>query len=210
MVPSAVPGTRGRIARRLAGAAAAVTTLATVTGCFGGGDHHSSPAPSGGSASSAVTAPLHVRSGVTRIVGELSPAARQRLGARAGGLVAAYFRAAFLHPATHAAGRALFPGFTAAAAALAERDRRVVTGAAYAGADQVTPRNGTAYVTVLAPKGHLVGATVRVSLALDVPVKGKRDRVRVRGRLLLTPTKRGWRIFGYDLSQSGLRARSTR
>ncbi|MDX6325258.1 MAG: hypothetical protein QOK15_1612 [Nocardioidaceae bacterium] len=202
--------TGGRCARRLAALATLLATAATVSACTGHDDTKPAAAPSGGSTTAAPLAPLKVRSGVTRIVGELSPKARKHLATRAGALVEAYFRAAFLAPhAGRAAGRATFPGFTPEARSLAAQDRGVLTGASYAGAERISPKGGTAYVNVLAPRGHVEGATVQVRLALSVTSNGRARPVAVAGRLLLTPTSKGLRIFGYDLSRSGRHARST-
>jgi hypothetical protein len=196
-------------ARRLAVPATLIVAAVTLSGCFGHGDTRSQGPPQSGSASPVAVAPLKVRSGVTRVVGQLAPDARTRLAGRAGSLVKAYFQAAFLDPrAGQAAGPLAFPGFTPGARALAERDHDVLTGAPYAGADRVSPRGGTAYFNVLAPNGHPVGATVRVGLTLSVTDGGRTRPVAVSGRLMLTPTAHGWRIFGYDLSQSGRHARS--
>src|SRR4051794_25542509 len=201
--------------RRFAVLATALLITGTLSGCFGHDDDQRSGA--GGSTTATPTrsgrgtAALEVHSVVTRVAGELPPVARKRLAARAGALVKSYLRSAFLEPRTgRASARAVFPGFTREARALADHDRAVLTGAGYAGADEVEPRSGTAYVNVVAPNGHAVGATVHVDLALRV-TEGDRSRpVQVGGRLMLTPTPDGWRIFGYDLNQSGEHARSSR
>jgi hypothetical protein len=52
--------------------------------------------------------------------------------------------------------------------------------------------------SVVAPRGRAVGATARIHLEVQ---RGGRP-LRIDGRLLLTPTKRGWQIFGYDLTRS--------
>jgi hypothetical protein len=62
----------------------------------------------------------------------------------------------------------------------------------------------TAYLSVLAPRGIPAGVTAAVDLVLLVD-RGDRvaQRVRLRGRLLLTPAGAGrWRIFGYDLTRT--------
>jgi hypothetical protein len=203
--------TGARATGRLAMIAVLFAAAGTLSGCFGHEAAGQGSGPPAAGASPVVTAPLHVRSGVTRVVGELAPDARKHLADRAGALVAAYFRAAFLEPASRRLhGSQLFPGFTPGATALATQDRAVLTGAAYAGADRITPKGATAYVNVLAPKGHVVGATVRVTLALSVTTHARTRPVDVAGRLLLTPTSGGWRVFGYAVSQSGRSARSTR
>src|SRR4051812_25429718 len=102
--------------RRVAVLAAALLTSGALSGCFGHSDEHQDDAGPGATGSPVVTRPLQVRSGVTRVVGELPPDARQHLAAKAGALVEAYFRAAFLDPrGGRAAPAAVFPGFTAEA-----------------------------------------------------------------------------------------------
>ncbi len=53
---------------------------------------------------------------------------------------------------------------------------------------------------MLAVKGHAAGATARVVLRFRTDGEVQR-KVEVRGRLFLTPTPDGWRIFGYDVTK---------
>ena len=189
----------------------ALLTTCGLSGCFGHSDEHHAAGSGGSTASPAVTHPLQVRSAVTRVAGELKPDARQHLADKAGALVQTYLRAAFLDPrAGKASPAAVFPGFTTESRTLASHDRSILTGASYAGADRIEPVSGTAHLNVVAPHGRAVGATAWVRLTLRVTDDGRTRPVQVAGRLLLTPTPQGWRIFGYDLSQSGAHARSTR
>ena len=55
-------------------------------------------------------------------------------------------------------------------------------------------------VDILAVKGHAVGATARVLLKFSTEGEVQQDVV-VRGRLFLTWTPDGWRIFGYDVTK---------
>jgi hypothetical protein len=57
---------------------------------------------------------------------------------------------------------------------------------------------------VVAAHGRAVGATAKVSLDLRVTEAGRTRPVRVQGRLLLTPTDHGWRIFGYHVASAGV------
>lgn len=197
------------LARRLAAPVTVLVTAGVLSGCFGKAQAPPSSSPSP-STTSTPAAPLKVRSVVTRVVGDLRPAAQKHLAAQAGAVVGTYLEAAFVRAGGPPAGARAFPGFTPEARALAQRHRDVLTGTSYAGASGVTPRHGTAYVNVVSPHGRAVGATVQVDLALSVTADGRTRPVAVSGRLLLTPTARGWRIFGFDLSQSGSRARSHR
>jgi hypothetical protein len=60
-----------------------------------------------------------------------------------------------------------------------------------------------AYLAVLAPQGRILGATARFRVPLlSEPSDGRRRRpvAELAGRLLLTPTEVGWRVFGYDVT----------
>ena len=59
-------------------------------------------------------------------------------------------------------------------------------------------------VDLLATGGRARAATARVVLRFETRSLDQTDpgrRVTVRGRLFLLPTARGWRIFGYDVTQ---------
>lgn len=57
-------------------------------------------------------------------------------------------------------------------------------------------------VSVFAPRGRPSGATCRITMRLAGRDRaGKRVVVRVAGSLDLTPTERGWKVFGYDLTR---------
>jgi hypothetical protein len=56
---------------------------------------------------------------------------------------------------------------------------------------------------VLAVRKHAVGVTARVYLRFRTTGHLKRD-VRVQGRLYLTPTPAGWRVFGYDMTKGSV------
>lgn len=53
-------------------------------------------------------------------------------------------------------------------------------------------------VDVLAAKGKAAGATARIRIVVDLTGATARREV-VTGRLLLTPTANGWRVFGFDV-----------
>jgi hypothetical protein len=199
-----------RSARRVAVLAVLLLVTGVLAGCVGHGGSTDRRAPEAGSSVAPATAPLRVRAAVTRVAGRLHASARKRVAARARSLVTTYLHSAFLGAEGPPRGTGAFPGFTPAARTMAQRDREVLTGAAYAGADRVVPRSARVKVNVVAPGGRAVGATAWVRLALAVTSGGHARSVDVAGRLLLTPTAHGWRIFGYDLSQSGRRARSSR
>jgi hypothetical protein len=152
--------------------------------------------------STEATPALRVPTRVTRVAGELAPRRRRTVAVRTARVVSAFAEAAFLGDYPRRDFDNAFPGFTSGARALAAKDRAVLTGRRFARADDVAVTRSAAYVAVAAPTGRPVGATVRLSLDLDVVSDEVTTPVQVRGRLLLTPSGQGWRIFGYDLSRS--------
>jgi hypothetical protein len=142
---------------------------------------------------------------VTDVAGTLKPAARSKVAHQVGKSLHEYADDAFLGDYPRADFGTAFASFTPGAARSAQHDRDLLTGAAFQQAESVTATRLTAKVSVLAPRGRVAGATARVRFALDVDG----TPVTVTGRLLLTPEKRGWRIFGYDLSSDAADAPAT-
>lgn len=188
--------------RTLVTLSTALVLGASMAGCSSdepAGDDVRAPVRSG--SVDVLGATLHVRTTVSRVLGELSPAHRGRLEREAGQLLAGYLAAAYLHQRPAEGYRGAFPGFTHGARELALRDVDTVADGGFADAKTVRPRGAVAFLSVVAPEGRPVGATARVFLNLDVTTaQGRRRAVAVRGRLLLSPGPEQWRIFGYDLS----------
>jgi hypothetical protein len=187
-------------ASRLATLSASLVLGLSLAGCSSDGPPDKVSSQIRADASDAPGTALQMRTSIARVHGRLSPARRQQLERDAGRLLADYLAAAYLHerPATGYDGS--FPGFTRGARALALKDVETASDAAFSGADEVRSRGAVAFLSVVAPEGRPVGATARVFLDLAV-AEGSRDRLlELRGRLLLSPTGDGWRIFGYDLS----------
>jgi len=96
-----------------------------------------------------------------------------------------------------------FPGFTAGARAEARRDLELMSneriGTKISG---VTPKTSRIALDVLAVRKHASAVTARFRLAFKTEGDLER-RVGVRGRLLLTRTQTGWRIFAYHVAKSG-------
>src|SRR3954453_3685950 len=136
--------------------------------------------------------PLHVTTKVTRVAGQLAAPRRHSLQKHVAALVKGYVQAAFVDDHS---GPAAFPGCTPAARQLAAHDARVLT----AGPTSTEVKRAAAYISVFAAHRRAHGATVRLVLALAAG-DGGRPRPMV-GRLLLTPTSSGWRVFGYDIAR---------
>jgi hypothetical protein len=66
--------------------------------------------------------------------------------------------------------------------------------------DEVEATRRRLTVDVLSPRNEPSGATARVVLRMDLSGEVERT-ARIRGRLFLTPTPRGWRVFGYDVQR---------
>jgi hypothetical protein len=145
--------------------------------------------------------PVTVKGRVTRVSGELTPAARDRLGTVLTQPVAAYVQRAFVADRAGKSRDWAFASFTRAARRLAVRDAATLAGPV-ADADEFAVESARAYFSVLAPHGRAVGATARVHLE----VLADDQPVRLDGRLLLTRTKAGWKIFGYDVARSDRQA----
>lgn len=168
-----------------------------LTGCTDGAQGNEDSGPEVGVA---VGTTLEVRTSVSRVAGALSRGQRSRIEEQVGQLLERHLSAAYLHERPGGGYRGSFPGFTRGARELAMRDLDTASDKALRGADEVRPRAAVAFVSVVAPEGRPAGATARVFLDLHV-LDGDRKRLReVRGRLLLTPARGGWRIFGYDLT----------
>jgi hypothetical protein len=98
-----------------------------------------------------------------------------------------------------------FPGFTEGAAKLAARQRSLMSNEAVGDrVDDVTATRRVVRVDLLAPKGKAAGATAHMNLVIKLTGDVERTD-QIRGRLLLTPSKNGWRIFGFDIARGEMR-----
>ena len=171
--------------------------------CSSGSDD-SAPTPRP-SATVASRPPLktHLRYGA--VTGRLPHAARQRVARHLGRVVEGWTAAAYLDgPYPRRSFARAFPGFTPGARADAQHDRRLMSNQDLGGRiSGVVPRRQGIVLDVLAVRKHAVGATARVYLRFRTTGHVKRD-VRVKGRLFLTPTKNGWKVFGYDMTKGAV------
>ena len=96
-----------------------------------------------------------------------------------------------------------YVGFTDRARKQAVGDAELTSAAGFSQqVDAVEVKRRVVRVDVVAHDREPAGATARVRLVLETTGEVERT-VRVRGRLFLTPTGDGWKIFGYDLTQGG-------
>lgn len=175
-------------------------TLAVLTGCSGdsdgrrGSDSAGQAGQNGGQAGRTIVVP-------GKRVGLLSPKRHEEVAARVSRVVDGWWDAAFVdadYPRTRYQNS--FPGFTRLAAAQAWRQRDLTTSARLGKRiDALIPLRRRVAVDVLARRQVPRAATARVRL--DYRTTGEvRKRMRVHGRLLLT-FDRGWKVFGFDLTQ---------
>lgn len=189
--------------RRAARSASLVLALALVAGgCRDGDDPGTAPAPGSESSAPAVEEPVRTTTTVGTVTGRLAKEDRRRVVAVAGDVVDRWFDAAYVGSPRPRVGNA-FAAFTSGARARARRDRTVLTNQELVGrVDSAAATRRRVRVDVLAVRGRAVGLTAR--FALDLATTGKAEReVALRGRLLLTPTGDGWKVFGYDVSRGG-------
>lgn len=194
--------------RRTGTAAALVAVLLTSGACTGDESAKKSPEePTTEQAAPEVQ--LTTRVGV--VSGKLQPPRRKALASRVGKIVDAWFDAAYLdgdYPRTSFADA--FPGFTRGAAALARRDRDLLTNAAIGSRiDGVVAVRKSVRVDLLSPGRHPAGATAR--FRLEFLTSGDLERrVVVNGRLMLAPTRGGvWKVFAYDVARSARAAQGS-
>ena len=143
---------------------------------------------------------------VTRVAGRMRPKDQEVLADKVGAVVSAYFDDAFLggdYPRSDFDGA--FSTFSAGAAQQAQRDRDLLSNSELGpSTEAVVARRQTAYLSVLAPHKVAAGVTARVDLRFVADRGDEPDKeVTVKGRLMLTrKDDGGWKIFGYDLTQS--------
>lgn len=137
-----------------------------------------------------------------KVRGTLTRARKRNVLADVTTVVEGWFAGGFAGDYPRRGFKAAFADFTKDAAALARKQPRVMSNAALgARLDGVRVLKQTVRVDVAAPRGRLAGATARFRLRIALSGAVERTDV-VSGRLLLTPTERGWRVFGFDVRRS--------
>jgi hypothetical protein len=169
----------------------------------GGGDTGSQPLPSGDPS----TFQIETTTTMGQVVGRLPKHDRKRLSESITPVVQRWFNAAYVggdYPRNDFSDA--FPGFTAGARTEARHDLELMSndsiGMRISG---VTPKASEIALDVLAVRKKAVAVTARFRLAFKTQGDLER-RVGVRGRLLLTRAKPGWRIFAYHVAKSGAQA----
>lgn len=188
--------------RRLSAAIVVALVLALAVGACSGGDDEPADQPQSQPAGSATVSKVEMVVSFGRVTGSLPRDARTRLAGQVRELVDGWTRAAYLggdYPRRDFS--TSWPGFTPGARKEAHGDRALMSNEDIGQRiDGVQARRSRVRIDVLAVRKRAVGVTARVLLGFRTTGRLERD-VRVQGRLYLTRTDRGWRIFGYDMTK---------
>ncbi|WP_166140537.1 hypothetical protein [Nocardioides ochotonae] len=196
------PATR---VRRLAAAAVSAALVLGLGACSGDDDE---PDERDSSPSAAGDAPVPTRVSIGRVAGELDARRRAEVKASVAEVVDGWIDAAYVGGEWPRGDFADYSDalrdFTPDTKRRAARDRRLLTNVAIGDrVESVQATRRVLQIDVLAPGGRPVGATARVLVRFRTDGDVRRVDL-VRGRLMLTPTKKGWKVFGYDVSRSTL------
>ena len=191
--------------RRLAAASVGAALVLGLAACSG--DEEKDPDAPGSSASEGA-APITTKVSIGRVAGDLDQRRRAQVKQSVAEVVDGWIDAAYVGGEWPRGDFADYSDalrdFTPDAKRRAAKDRALLTNVAIGDrVESVRATRRVLQVDVLAPGGRPVGATARVLVRFRTD--GDLSRVDlVRGRLLLTATKKGWKVFGYDVSRSTL------
>lgn len=179
--------------------------LGGLAGCSGETAPEDGPAAGTGTGGAAEDGPppLATTVRVGKVVGRTLPRARTSAARSVARVVDGWVDAAYVGgswPREDFPGA--FRGFTRGARTLALDDARLMSNAGIGHrVDGVRARQRRVVVDLLADRRRRpVAATARVRLTFRT-TGGIQETFRVRGRLLLTRTRAGWRVFGYDITK---------
>ncbi|MCX6400110.1 MAG: hypothetical protein NTX33_09290 [Propionibacteriales bacterium] len=179
---------------RLVGALLAL--VLALTGCSGGDDD---PADKGGPAGDSAADAIATDARIVKVSGRLDAAAEEKVLTDVTEVMDRWIDGAYAGDYPRTDFDAAFEDFTKDAKALALTQTAILSnaedGAELTGVE-LTQR--LVRIDVLAPKGKVAGVTVRFRLALALAGAAERTDL-VSGRLMLTPTKAGWKVFGFDV-----------
>jgi hypothetical protein len=174
--------------------------------CSGGDDSSSSPSADGAGqpadGGTDAPAPIETQSSLGKVRGQLPKGKRSKVRQQVAHAVDEWFDAAYVggdYPRNDFS--TSWPGFTTGAKADASDDKELMSNqdiGAEVSSVKATARRVS--VDVLAVRGHAQGATARFVLKFKTDGDVQR-KVEVSGRLFLTPSPEGWRIFGYDVTK---------
>lgn len=186
-----------RRARRIALATVVVGAATTLGACSGGEEDEPDRAPTRSASEAAET--LSTDAALGKVRGRLSAKASDAVVAEITQVVDGWIDAGLAGEYPRSDFASAFARFTPDARALAVKQSSVLTNAEV-GADleRVELTERVVRVDVVAPEGKVAGATARIHLTLELEGGVERTDL-VTGRLMLTPTSGGWRVFGFDV-----------
>ncbi|WP_141003072.1 hypothetical protein [Nocardioides humi] len=170
-----------------------------LTGCSGDGD--GADGGPGGTGGTAGEHAVETDATLGKVRGKLDDAAAAEVLADVTAVVDGWIDGGYGGDYPRAGFDDAFASFTEDARELALGQPAVMSNAEVGGQveeAEVTSRSVT--VDVLGVKGKPAGATAHVVLTVEL-AGGVARTDQVTGRLLLTPTKDGWRVFGFDISR---------
>lgn len=186
--------------------ASGALALALLTGCTGDDGEGGNGGGSGGGDQS--PARIETKASVGQVAGKLGKGKRRKVLSDVTAVVDGWLDAAYVegdYPRSDFGDA--FPGFTEGAAKLAAKDRKTMSNARLGKRiERVDVVKRNLKVDVLAPGGRFAGATARVMLVVDLSGEIER-RDRIHGRVMLTPTKGGWRVFGFDVRRNRVKGK---
>ena len=175
------------------------------TGCSGDDKPSSAPSPSSSSLQNPSDAPtIGIDPVVTlgKVVGKLKKSDEKRLQSVISAVAVKWLDAAYLggdYPRSDFSNA--WPGFTQEARALAHHDKALMSNAHIGPhVDQVNPSELSVTVDLLGVHRRPVGATAHVQLRFDTEGQTQ-HKVYVGGRLRLSPTPHGWKVFAFTINR---------
>jgi hypothetical protein len=186
-----------RRAVRAAGVAVVAVVLVATLGACSGDDADPAPEASGSPSEQAVPG-VRTTATVERVTGRWDRDRRAPLRRQVTEAFDAWVDAAYLADGSADA----FAVFSEGAAALARRDRALMSNADLRGRfDSVTATDRKLRIDVLSAEGRAVGVTGRFVVVLALTGDGAERTDRIAGRLLLRRAEHGWRVFGYEVKR---------